>query len=132
MSENTINQNRWGRFELILIGIVAASILLVLSFCAAWMPIWLLYVTVALLGVTGMGWLGVHLTLVSELAGSELAATGSAVSVTISCLGNLAGPPIFGYLVDVTQSYTLSLRLLGFCTIVAALMLLIVHERKDI
>jgi ACS family hexuronate transporter-like MFS transporter len=120
------------REVLILLGIVAASMLLVLSLWAARMPTWLLYVTVAVLGVTGMGWLGVHLTLVSELAGRELAATGSAVSVTISCIGNLIGPPLFGYLVDVTQSYTLSLRLLGFCTIAAALLLLLVRERKEI
>jgi predicted MFS family arabinose efflux permease len=120
------------REVLVLLGIVAASMLLVLSLWAARMPTWLLYVTVALLGVTGMGWLGVHLTLVSELAGRELAATGSAVSVTISCIGNLIGPPLFGYLVDVTQSYTLSLRLLGFCTIAAALLLLLVRERKEI
>jgi MFS family permease len=120
------------REVLILIGIVAALTLLVLSFWAAGMPTWLLYFIVAVLGVTGMGFLGVQLTLVSELAGSELAATGSAVSVTISCIGNLIGPPAFGYLVDVTQSYTLSLRLLGFCTIVAAFLLLMVRERKKI
>jgi sugar phosphate permease len=120
------------REVLILIGIVAASMLLFLSLRAAMMPIWLLYVIMALLGVSGMGWLGVQLTLVSELAGSGLAATGSAVTVTISCIGNLIGPPIFGYLVDVTQSYTLSLRLLGFCTIAAALLLFLVRERREI
>ncbi len=119
------------REVLILIGVVAALMLLILSFWAAGMPTWLLYFTVAVLGVTGMGWLGVQLTLVSELAGSELAATGCAVSVTISCIGNLIGPPIFGYFVDMTQSYTLSLRLLGFCTIVAALLLFLVRERKE-
>ena len=116
---------------LIMLGLIAALMLLVLSLWAAKMPTWLIYVTVAVLGATGMGWLGVQLTLVSELAGTEVAATGSAVAMTIGCIGNLVGPPIFGYLVDVTESYTLSLQLLGSGTIAASLLLLFTKERKQ-
>jgi MFS family permease len=116
---------------LIMLGLIAALMLLVLSLWATKMPTWLIYVTVAVLGATGMGWLGVQLTLVSELAGTEVAATGSAVAMTIGCIGNLVGPPIFGYLVDVTESYTLSLQLLGSGTIAASLLLLFTKERKQ-
>lgn len=116
---------------LIMLGLTGALMLLTLSLWAAKMPIWLIYVAIAIFGATGMGWLGVQLTLVSELAGTKLAATGSSVSITITCLGNLAGPPLFGYLADLTQSYTLSLRLLSGCAIIAALLLLLVHERKQ-
>jgi len=119
------------REVLIMLGLIAALMLLVLSLWAAKMPTWLIYVTVAVLGATGMGWLGIQLTLVSELAGTEMAATGSAVAMTIGCIGNLVGPPVFGYLVDVTQSYTLSLQLLGSCTIAASLLLFFVKERKQ-
>lgn len=114
-----------------MLGLIAALMLLVLSLWAAKMPAWLIYVTVAVLGATGMGWLGIQLTLVSELAGTEVAATGSAVAMTIGCIGNLVGPPIFGYLVDVTESYTLSLQLLGSGTIAASLLLLFTKERKQ-
>ncbi len=116
---------------LIMLGLMGAVMLMVLSLWASRMPVWLTYVTVAVFGATGMGWFGVQLTLASELAASGLAATGTALVMTITSVGSLLGPPIFGYLVDLNQSYTLPLRLLGSVVIVAALMLLLVRERKQ-
>ena len=53
-----------------------------------------------------IGWNGIFLTLVAEIAGSDRAGTATGISLSIGFLGILLGPPAFGYLVDKTGSYS--------------------------
>lgn len=56
-------------------------------------------------GVAGIGWNGVHHTLIAELAGRESAATAVGLCLAVSSLGVIAGPPLFGLLADRTGGY---------------------------
>ncbi|MBI2467131.1 MAG: MFS transporter [Candidatus Rokubacteria bacterium] len=56
-------------------------------------------------GLTGIGWNGVHHTLVAELAGRESAATAVGLCLAIASLGVIAGPPLFGFAADRLRVY---------------------------
>ncbi|MDO8532422.1 MAG: MFS transporter [Dehalococcoidia bacterium] len=52
------------------------------------------------LGFTCLGWHGIFMVLVSELAGMRMAATAVGLGMTISAVGNLLLPPLFGVIAD--------------------------------
>ncbi len=52
------------------------------------------------LGFTTLGWHGIFMVLVSELAGVQMAATAVGLGMTVSALGNLLLPPLFGVIAD--------------------------------
>ena len=62
-----------------------------------------------------MGWNAIYLTRVGEIAGKRLAATATGISFVVTNLGAIFGPPIFGYLIDLTGTYTASWCFLGLC-----------------
>jgi predicted MFS family arabinose efflux permease len=51
-------------------------------------------------GLTGIGWNGVHHTLLAEIAGRDSAATAVGLCLAVSSVGVIAGPPLFGLAVD--------------------------------
>jgi ACS family hexuronate transporter-like MFS transporter len=53
-----------------------------------------------LFGLVGIGWNGVQLTLLAELAGKALAGTAVGLGLALSALGVILGPPAFGWAVD--------------------------------
>jgi sugar phosphate permease len=67
-----------------------------------WPALWLL---LFLTGITAIGWNGINMTFVGELAGRSASASAAGLNLTGSYLGIITGPPLFGKLVDVTQSY---------------------------
>jgi ACS family hexuronate transporter-like MFS transporter len=56
-------------------------------------------------GLAGIGWNGVHHTLLAELAGRESAATAVGLCLAVSSVGVLTGAPLFGLVADRFQSY---------------------------
>ncbi len=56
-------------------------------------------------GLVGIGWNGVQLTLLAELAGRALAGTAVGLGLAVSALGVILGPPAFGRLVDAAGGY---------------------------
>ncbi|MGH7847967.1 MAG: MFS transporter [Candidatus Binatia bacterium] len=93
-------------------------------------PFWFIWVTIALLGATVMGWNGIYLTLASELAGLNVAGLAVGLSSTFAFLGIVIFPPIFGYLVDVGFSYRFAWTALALTTLVPVILLRWVHEDK--
>lgn len=65
--------------------------------------LWLLLVAA---GLSTIGWNGINMTFVAELAGRQSSGAAAGLNLTGSYLGVLFGPPLFGLLVDATQSYT--------------------------
>jgi MFS family permease len=61
----------------------------------------------ALLGLSGMGWNALYITLTSESVPVEHAATAVGVSTTITFTGMFVGTPLFGVLVDRSGGYEL-------------------------
>ena len=97
-----------GRRKLVIgiIGALAAASFVVLSFTGPDTPRAVLLATLAVAGVSAIGWNGINMTFVAELAGRELSATAAGLNLTMSYLGVMICPPLFGLLVDATGAYT--------------------------
>jgi len=82
---------------LALIGVVGIYALTLLSDNP---PLWLLYVISVLLGISLVGWNGLAITLVAEIAGHDLVGSIMGIVFTISWGGMVIAPPVFGSIVD--------------------------------
>lgn len=56
-------------------------------------------------GLTGIGWNGVHHTLVAEIAGRDSAATAVGLCLAVSSVGVIVGAPLFGLAADRLRVY---------------------------
>ena len=86
-------------------------------------PFFVIAVIVAILGFSVQGWNGLTHTLVSELAGVRVAGVAIGMVNSIGFLGVILVPPVFGALVDSTESYQAAwfmmagLLLIGCCVL---------------
>jgi MFS family permease len=69
-------------------------------------PAWLPALAVAV-GVAAFGWVGLYFALVAEIGGARSAGLLTGVAVIFAWGGILIGPPLFGLVLDVTDSYRL-------------------------
>lgn len=105
-------------------GLIAAQALLHRG-----LPGFVVVAAAAAAGLCVIGWNGLHITLVTELAGPDRAGTGLGISLTWIQIGIISGPPMFGWLVDVTGSYQLAWVALGAALALASLLFAQVRER---
>jgi MFS transporter, ACS family, hexuronate transporter len=115
---------------MIIIGLISGILTIISSISLAVMPDWLLYVTIALLGACAFGWNGVLNVFATELSGRETAATGLGWTIAVATFGGVLGPPLFGYIVDKTSSYTPAWLVLGIGVIAAAFLVTFIKEQK--
>jgi sugar phosphate permease len=131
----------WGSVSDRLFGGRRAAPLLVCSFCSltgflllAWLPaatpIPILVVLVALLGTTVIGWNGVYVTLLSEIAQPDKRARTVAYGMTITQIGIFGGPFAFGLLVELTNSYRFAWIVVAASMLLAGALLSRVRERR--
>ena len=92
----------------ILIGIVGAFAAASFILLSAYSVTWLIYVLTVVFGVVGIGWNAIYLTIAADFPGKELAGTATGIVFLISNVGVIVGPPLFGFLIDLTGAYTLS------------------------
>ena len=93
--------------------VVTLALMSVLSIASmglmAWLPsdasFLLVGVVVFVVGVGFMGWASVHPVLLAELAGPKLTGTVIGFGVVIQRVGSFGIPPLFGLVVDQTDSY---------------------------
>ena len=94
-----------------------------------------------MLSLVNSVWAGIQLTVSAYLVlylkeallfSVVLAGTATGVSITIAYTGIIIGPPIFGHIVDITQSYSLAWLIFGMASAVAMVILLLVEERQDV
>lgn len=81
-------------------------------------------------GLTAIGWGGLHLTLVGEFSGKEDAGVATALSSMISISGVIAGPPLFGYIIDITSSYSVAWYSMSVCVGLATGATLFLREER--
>ncbi|MBI1893087.1 MAG: MFS transporter [Candidatus Rokubacteria bacterium] len=115
---------------LLLIGLVTVFLILVTSLFSPKTPVWLVSLTVALLGLTLRGWNGLTLTLASELVGVQVAGLAVGLTNTVGYVGIIALPPVFGFLVDQTNSYRLAWMVLAGMIMIALVPLRWAKEGK--
>ncbi|MFN8635423.1 MAG: MFS transporter [Chloroflexota bacterium] len=86
--------------------VMAAISSVVLAWTGPETPRVVLLLTLVVAGVSAIGWNGINMLFVAEIAGRRASATAAGLNLTCSYLGIMVGPPIFGLLVDMTGSYT--------------------------
>lgn len=117
---------------LVLIGVLGASVTFFLSLTTPSSPSWIIYLLSISFGLTGMGWNAVWLTLIGELSLKESTGLGIGISFFIANFGVVMGPPFFGMLVDLFDSFVAAWIFLSFCMImVSFLVLLIMFKSKN-
>ena len=94
-------------------------------------PIALIALAAAALGAVAVGWNGVFLAEVARQAppGTTGHATGGALSFTF--VGALIGPPIFGGIVDLTDSYRVAFLVIAACAALAGLAIQLQPKRAE-
>ena len=109
---------------------IAFAMCLIFAFLPQGSPSWLIIPLCLFLGFVAIGWGGLFLTLVGELAGKEH--TGMVVGITgpVSLMGNIVGPPLFGHIIDITGSYQIAWQFLAIMAAIAAILLIFVREEK--
>jgi ACS family hexuronate transporter-like MFS transporter len=82
-----------------------AAILSLLLACSGSGLGWLLYHVLGLLGIVGIGWGGLYVTMAGEIGGRSQTCLASGFAVAAATVGVIIGPPLFGWRVDENQSY---------------------------
>jgi ACS family hexuronate transporter-like MFS transporter len=103
---------------------------LVLALFRQGVPLWLLVPVAVIFGFAAGGWAGLTLAQVSEFAGSELTGMAAALAAVFGMVGNIVGPPVFGYIVDSTGSYRLAWGSMAGVAVVAAVFVLFIRESR--
>lgn len=90
---------------LALIGVIACAAAASFAVARGPWPAPLLALAAVALGASAIGWNGVYLTVLAEIAGPGAIGTVTAVGLLVTNIGLVSGPPVFGWIVDVTGSY---------------------------
>ena len=116
---------------LLLIGIIAILQLFLLGRIGPDIPASLFFLFITLLGSTTIGYHGVLFGLMGEIVRKEVVGLATGFSLTITFLGIVLYPPLFGHLVDRWGSYSPAWDMLAVSWIAALLILFFfVQERK--
>jgi ACS family hexuronate transporter-like MFS transporter len=113
-----------------LIAGMASSMSLVIGLWGAYLS-WLIYPVLVVMGIGGIAFGGIWLTLISEFGGRRGAGKAVGLGGVIMIAGGVMGPPIFGYIVDATGgSYQWAWLSLALVSGMCVLLLLLVREEK--
>ncbi len=123
---------RGGRRDvMLLIGVLSVLLLAVMgSLPSGAVSLWMVTLLAAVLGVLVLGWNAVYTIFMPELAGKELAGSAVGLGFTIVQIGSVLGPPLFGYIVDVTGDYRWGWRALALGVAVGTGLLPLVKESR--
>ena len=104
-----------GRRKIVLltIGIMGSVLMLALSFMSQQSPLSLLLLVVFCSGLCLVGYQGVSYALIGELAGRARAGAALGLMVTINAAAATLGTPLFGFIVDSSESYAVAWRALA-------------------
>jgi MFS transporter, ACS family, hexuronate transporter len=91
---------------LILLSLMGVLCVISLSILPQNAPFYLCVILSAGTGVSFLGWNGLVITYIAELAGTKIAASVVGVSSSIGFIGVISGPLLFGYLVDLFGYFT--------------------------
>lgn len=115
---------------LAIIGVLSALVSLIVARLEPGVSLGWLSLVLFAYGATAIGWNGLYHAAMAEAAGRRFAATGTGMGMTLNQFGVIAGPPLFGFVVDVSGSYQIGWTLLaGFC--VAGVLLSVYNARGE-
>lgn len=118
------------RRVLIMLCCIIFATCIIFAFLGSGTALWLLIPVTLVFGFAAVGWAGLTLSLVGEFAGKELVGIAASLSVVLGMVGNIIGPPAFGYIVDSTGSYRIAWGFLAFAAVLAAIFVFFVRESR--
>jgi len=127
LSDRVFGGNR--KPVLTLMAVITSAMCLVIGFFGSYLS-WAIYPVLFLLGMGGVGFGGIYLTILAEFGGPRGAATSVGLAAVVSMCGTIIGPVAFGYIVDISGSYQLAWLSLAFMATLCVLLLLFVREEK--
>jgi MFS transporter, ACS family, hexuronate transporter len=98
---------------LMLLSLIGTVCVILLSLLPPHAPLYLCLLLSVGVGLTLLGWNGLVITCIAELAGASIAASVVGVSSTFGFIGVITGPLLFGYLVDRTGYFAGWMMLAG-------------------
>ncbi|GAG46992.1 unnamed protein product, partial [marine sediment metagenome] len=104
---------------LVISGCITTVMCLVLGIITSGTYTWVVFIVVIVFGFSAMGWNAIMLTFVGESTYRELSGAAVGLLLTMLSIGVVIGPPLFGYIVDLTETYALAWQLLAICTAIA-------------
>lgn len=101
------------KIVLVIIGMMGAALLVALSLMNRQSPLPLLLLVIFLSGLCLVGYQGVSYALIGELAGRARTGVALGLMITINAAAATLGTPLFGLIVDQTESYPLAWQALA-------------------
>jgi MFS transporter, ACS family, hexuronate transporter len=101
------------KIVLLVIGITGAALMVALSFMSRQSPLSLLLLVVFLSGFCLVGYQGVSYALIGELAGRARTGAALGLMITINAGAATLGTPLFGFIVDRSESYAIAWQTLA-------------------
>lgn len=105
---------------------IAASV--VIALLPSGTPFWVLVPITVVFGFCISGYNGIWMNAATELVPIEKAGIASGFSLMLGSWGVIIGPPLFGYIVDVTGTFTLGWLFMA-CILVVVIVLLLAAMR---
>ena len=93
---------------LALVGVLSVICFALMALLPSDAPLGLVSVLVLAVGITAMGWSGLITVLIAELAGPAAMGTAMGFAALIMQLGSFGVAPVFGLVVDRTDSYNIA------------------------
>lgn len=101
------------KIVLLIIGIMGSTLLVALSLMSRQSPLSLLLPVVFLSGLCLVGYQGVSYALIGELAGRARTGAALGLMITINAGAATLGTPLFGFIVDKSESYAIAWQVLA-------------------
>ena len=109
------------KIVLLIIGIMGSALLVALSLMGRQSPLSLLLLVVFLSGLCLVGYQGVSYALIGELAGRARTGAALGLMITINAGAATLGTPLFGFIVDRSESYAIAWQALAGAVAVGCL-----------
>ncbi len=113
---------------MLVVGVLALLMTLGMAMISPHTPFFVIAVIVALLGLSLQGWNGLTQTLMAELAGVRVAGVAAGMTNSVGFLRVILLPPVFGAVVDWTESYRVAWLMLTALLLVACCTVFYVRE----
>jgi nitrate/nitrite transporter NarK len=113
------------------IGFLATIGFFIMSFFEPTTPKAMVVFTVSIIGASAMSWPGIFTVYIAEIAGSERSGTAIGVTNAVVRIGIIIMPPVFGHLVDTTNSYYIGWLITSIIATVSTIIMLILAKEPN-